>query len=330
MKLFSRPLPEATFVYPTPPVSGNTINGLRETARRRARYVFHSNSKTGPLPWDRLQMLFRYSYPASMLPQMLRNMWDAFRSQGTLAPVRREIRDPVAMAADVKATARALGAGIVGICELREEFLMEGAASTFRYAIALGLPMNREIMLRAPEIAAGREVLRTYHRCSRLTVNLARHIRSLGWPAQGLPVNSSSEYLHIPIAIAAGLGELGKHGSLICKEYGSNFRLTTVVTDLPMAVDSPVDIGVDDLCRGCQVCVKGCPPDAIYNEKQWVRGTKKWYVDFDRCVPYFSDNYGCAICLEVCPWSEPGKGSDLSARLLATRGIRKPSEHRPA
>ena len=177
-------------------------------------------------------------------------------------------------------------------------------------------------MIDAPRLSAGREVLRTYFRCSLLTVDLTRHIRSLGWPAQALPINSSSEYLHIPIAVAAGLGELGKHGSLISKEYGSNFRLTSVLTDLPLAVDGPTDIGVDDLCARCRVCTDACPPAAIFEEKQWVRGVRKWYVDFDRCVPYFSDTYGCAICLEVCPWSEPGRGPALSERLLSLRGRR--------
>jgi epoxyqueuosine reductase QueG len=50
-----------------------------------------------------------------------------------------------------------------------------------------------------------------------------------------------------------------------------------------------------------------------------VRGESKWYVDFDKCIPYFVKTYGCAICIEVCPWSEPGRGEWLSAKLLAAR-----------
>jgi epoxyqueuosine reductase QueG len=50
-----------------------------------------------------------------------------------------------------------------------------------------------------------------------------------------------------------------------------------------------------------------------------VRGELKWYVDFDKCIPYFVKTYGCAICLEVCPWSEPGRGPSLSEKLLAKR-----------
>ena len=40
--------------------------------------------------------------------------------------------------------------------------------------------------------------------------------------------------LMIPAALAAGLGELGKHGSIINKKFGSNFRLAAVSTELPL------------------------------------------------------------------------------------------------
>ena len=53
-----------------------------------------------------------------------------------------------------------------------------------------------------------------------------------------------------------------------------------------------------------------------------VRGVRKWYVDFDKCAPYFSATWGCAICLEVCPWSEPGRRPSLSRKLLAKRKAR--------
>ena len=61
------------------------------------------------------------------------------------------------------------------------------------------------------------------------------------------------------------------------------------------------------------------PPRAIQEQKQLVRGERKWYVDFDKCIPYFVKTLGCAICIEVCPWSEPGRGPDLSRLLLQKR-----------
>ncbi|GMR23694.1 MAG: hypothetical protein BMS9Abin37_2151 [Acidobacteriota bacterium] len=61
-------------------------------------------------------------------------------------------------------------------------------------------------------------------------------------------------------------------------------------------------------------------PDAIFDDRQLVRGVEKWYVDFDKCIPYFTMTEGCGICVEVCPWSEPGRGVVLSETLLAKRG----------
>lgn len=313
--------------YPAPfflqyhkyPVSGNETNGLGEKTFRRAKYVFHSSPKTGPLAWDQLQRHFRYSIPVNLMPAVLGHMWATFRPQGKIAANRLEATNSKTSTQMIKAKALKLGAGIVGICELRDWHMVEGTTKKYKYAICIGLPMNRELMLGAPDAKASKEVQRVYSRCSRLSVNMSRYIRSLGWPALGLPVNGSSEYLHIPIAIDAGLGQLGKHGSLICKEYGSNLRLTTVLTDMPLEVDAVEDIGVDDVCLKCRACSNVCPPAAIANSKQWVRGAEKWYVDFDRCAPYFSDTYGCAICIEICPWSVPGRGPKLSGKALARR-----------
>jgi epoxyqueuosine reductase QueG len=106
-------------------------------------------------------------------------------------------------------------------------------------------------------------------------------------------------------------------------------RLATVITELPMALDAAVDIGVEDLCATCRRCTLDCPPTAITDKKQWVRGDHKWYVDFDKCVPYFSIAGGCAICIQVCPWAEDGRGPVLSGQLLKKRAA-KAAKRAPA
>jgi NAD-dependent dihydropyrimidine dehydrogenase PreA subunit len=55
-------------------------------------------------------------------------------------------------------------------------------------------------------------------------------------------------------------------------------------------------------------------------EKQVLRGVERWYVDFDKCIPYFVENHGCGICIGVCPWSEEGRGETLMQKMLARRG----------
>ena len=72
----------------------------------------------------------------------------------------------------------------------------------------------------------------------------------------------------IPAAIEAGIGELGKHGSMIHPEFGASFRLATVLTDMPLVADAPNPFGADDFCLNCQVCVRECPVDAIHDTKQ--------------------------------------------------------------
>jgi epoxyqueuosine reductase QueG len=85
-----------------------------------------------------------------------------------------------------------------------------------------------------------------------------------------------------------------------------------------------VSYNVDDFCTRCQVCVDACPPDAILPQKMMVRGAQKWYVDFDKCIPFFNENFGCAICITVCPWSIPGRGPRIVEQ-LAKRAARKTS-----
>ena len=196
--------------------------------------------------------------------------------------------------------------------------VLEGSATSYAYAICIGVPMDQEEMRYVPHKRAGIAVMRAYVDGTKTVVRLAQHIRGLGWPARAYGLNCN-DILQLPLAVRAGLGELGKHGSLITTQYGSNLRLAAVLTDLPLALDRPVDIGVEDLCATCQRCRIDCPPDAIFDSKQTVRGIEKWYVDFDKCVPYFTKTYGCGICLEVCPWSEPGRGAWLSQTLLAKR-----------
>jgi epoxyqueuosine reductase QueG len=164
--------------------------------------------------------------------------------------------------------------------------------------------------------------MRSYRRLARVAIRLGERIRGWGWPARAYGNPNSTDILLIPLAVRAGLGQLGKHGSMIGVEHGSNFRLAAVLTNLPLALDAPVDVGVDDVCAVCRRCVDDCPPRAISEEKQLVRGERKWYVDFDKCIPYFVKTYGCAICIEVCPWSEPGRGPALSDRVLALRAAR--------
>ena len=318
MRPSSPPPPTYAFGYKQPPQSGNEINGLGEAERRRARQVFHDASGGG-LAWSKLDDFFDYLNPWKVIRHIVANVWQLRRQGGSVGRVKVDVEDPRAMALQIKTKAKALGASLVGITRVTDEAVYDGHTVPYEFVISIGLEMDREEMAHAPQERAQVEVMRVYREVSRIAIELGEEIRAMGWPAWAYGNPNSTDILQIPLALSAGLGQLGKHGSMISKEFGSNFRLAAVATDLPLATDEPVDIGVDDVCETCTRCVTDCPPGAIYNEKQLVRGEEKWYVDFDKCVPYFVKTCGCAICIEVCPWSEPGRGSWLSEKMMARR-----------
>ena len=153
--------------------------------------------------------------------------------------------------------------------------------------------------------ASQTEVHRVYFKMLDIAVRIAQYIGGFGYSAWAHP--NAGELAHVPMAYLAGLGELGKHGSLINPEFGSSWRLALVSTDMPLVVDGPKDYGIDAMCDRCTVCTRFCPGEALSPEKQEVNGVFRWHVDTAKCEPYFNRLWGCKICLMVCPFN--GKGA---------------------
>jgi len=63
--------------------------------------------------------------------------------------------------------------------------------------------------------------------------------------------------------IAAGLGNLGRHNLVIHPEIGSRVLFSTVLCDLELPPDPPVE---QDLCIQCNICVEKCPGGALDEE----------------------------------------------------------------
>jgi len=202
----------------------------------------------------------------------------------------------------------------IGATEMSQDWVFEGHQIDEPRVIVMAVQHDYAEISAAPDTAAGAEVMRQYTRAVNAAMRVAEWLRGAGWTARPVTGPMSGALALIPPAIAAGLGELGKHGSLINPEFGSSFRLSAVLTNAPVPLDAPEVHGVDDFCAACRICEDACPPFAISPGKQTVRGAEKWYVDFDRCLPFFNQHQGCAICIAVCPWSRPGVGLNLAAK----------------
>ena len=220
---------------------------------------------------------------------------------GEPASERDELGTRAEASARVKAVAHELGADMVGIAPVDPRYVYDGFDGLDGFAIVFAIAMDYEgEILKLPRPETNVEYIRVYELLSRLGVELAQWIRDRGYPARAHTLRDE-QLAMLPHAYTAGLGELGKHGSLINRELGCAFRIGVVTTLLDLAVDSPREDGIRDFCRSCQMCVSYCPGGAISDEMDVVRGTERWIVDTEKCAPYFSHHFACAVCLQVCP-----------------------------
>ncbi|MCP4600774.1 MAG: reductive dehalogenase [Proteobacteria bacterium] len=249
-------------------------------------------------------------------------------------PYRESPEDAAAL---VKRAARFYGAATVGIAQLDRRHLFseeKGHQIVFeavdepykvenskmvipdkcRYAISLSITVSLDAVACAPTCIAGAASTTGYSRLEFLVSTLAEFIRGLGYTA--IPsVNDLGS--SVALAVDAGLGELARTNRLITPEYGPLVRLAKVLTDLPLAVDKPVDFGLKDFCRVCKRCAEACPAKALSMEDEpgfktqgeWNNpGHEAWFEKSIRCFEYWNEvGSDCGICMAVCPWSKKDK-----------------------
>lgn len=249
---------------------------------------------------------------------------DYIRPYSEPNPERVPIESPEAMSEEIKRVARLFGADDVGITQYdpRWHYTASFSAKTLEekpYAIPDGLPnvivivttMHYEAVQSYPSATAGIAVGHGYSRDCELVQAIATYILNLGYRAIAT-VNDTS--LAIPYAIQAGLGEYGRNGLLITKDFGPRVRIGRIHTDIPLAYDLPIRFGVREFCdTTCRRCAKECPPKAIsFGEptvevpsRSMIKGVRKWQVDPEKCFKFWVNQATeCGVCMRVCPYNK--------------------------
>ena len=107
------------------------------------------------------------------------------------------------------------------------------------------------------------------------------------------------------VAQRAGLGWYGKNTNILTKGWGSWVFLAEIVTNLPLATDTPTRAN----CGSCEICLHACPTQAF---------PAPYVLDNTRCISYLTIElrgsipielrplmgnliFGCDICQQVCP-----------------------------
>lgn len=252
--------------------------------------------------------------------------------------------NPKALTKIIKDRARWLGADDVGMAAINPAWIYtHWGNQNVKYSLAaevgdaIHIPpefntvivmiheMGYDVIKRSPGIEYDTDI--EYSRGAWCASSLATFIAELGYRA--IPaVNELG--INIAMAVDAGLGELGRNGQLITRDYGPRVRISKVFTNLPLIEDKPVDLGVQKFCEKCKLCAKYCPsnsiPDGRRTAKPWnlhnVEGMLKWPVKAMQCLDYWVKNGNhCSVCIRVCPWNKPNNMLHKFVRFFAEHSI---------
>ena len=91
------------------------------------------------------------------------------------------------------------------------------------------------------------------------------------------------------------------------------------MTDMPLAIDKPIDFGLQEFCRHCKKCADACPVGALSKEKEptwepqgeWNNpGKRAYYENSVACNSYYTlRSTICSLCMAACPWTKQSRTS---------------------
>jgi len=137
----------------------------------------------------------------------------------------------------------------------------------------------------------------------RLALDLATLIQDLG--ARALPVAASQivdwqtrrgHLSHKRVAVGAGLGWLGRSNLLVTPRFGAQVRLVTVLTDLGLESDHPIE----NNCGSCRACIAACPARAIGETPAEFKHLDCFALLKEFQSKRYVSQYICGLCVKAC------------------------------
>jgi reductive dehalogenase len=243
--------------------------------------------------------------------------------------------NPERAAEIVKGLAVHLGAAAAGVCRVDPRWAYSHRGEVHRgnwedwgksiddilpYAVVIATEMDHTMVGAGPHTPAVIESMANYALGAHISTILAQWFSAMGYRGEANH-NRHYNYNMVPLAIDAGLGELGRFGYLISNRVGARCRLFACLTDMPLAADQPVDLGAEVFCEHCLKCADSCPSRSIpKGEKNVERGLLRWKMNAETCFDYWGKiGTDCSICMGVCPFSRPNRSIHRMARWILKR-----------
>ncbi|MDF2545543.1 MAG: hypothetical protein K0R93_441 [Anaerosolibacter sp.] len=187
------------------------------------------------------------------------------------------MHSPNALENHIKATALQEGALLVGFTKIRR----------VDPVILLGFPFTDQWFLKEPlqtALMLGKEYSVSKH----VQDVIAKKLRAEGYTAYYKTVLSLYGDFR-PLAVSAGLGQWGRNGLVVNKDYGSGLLFAALFTNAPLepSIENQQQ-GCQEHCTSCGQCIEACPGKAFTNNRFHTYN----------CLSYTMK--GCAECLRAC------------------------------
>ena len=218
--------------------------------------------------------------------------------------------DKAANYKELKALALELGFDLFGVADvtgMRGEFLLEPeTCDRFGLAISLGKRLSDAVL---DDIRDHPTQIYFHHYrqmnffLDRGALLVADHIQIQGFRSLAIAASQIIDWerqrahlSHKHVGRAAGLGWFGRNNLLVNPELGARFRLVTVLTDMPLEADAPLDRD----CGPCRACLAACPAAAIKE----TREAFDHLACFDKLKEFrkkgYTTQFICGLCVRDC------------------------------
>lgn len=187
------------------------------------------------------------------------------------------------------------------------------------WIVSVAIQMSKELFRQ------GRSPLRTaangsrYYQWKGVQARTQAFLNVLGYQGIGYPEFSTGVMPSQADAILCGFSEGARNNNVtISPEFGTVVGYFSLLTDLPLAPNNPIDAGYFRFCHTCRKCANECPTQAISHESEpswdipksslapdkaptWsIPGKKVFHTDMPLCFTQFGQHPGCGTCMGTC------------------------------
>jgi epoxyqueuosine reductase QueG len=197
--------------------------------------------------------------------------------------------------------------GVADISEIKNEFkISPKTLQNLDKAVCLGLRLSQSILSEMEEKPTKLyfhhyKIINSF--LDQAALKLGNIIQNKGYSALAIPATqiidwekNTAHLSHRRLGVMAGLGWIGRNNLLVNEKLGSQFRLVSILTDMPLLIDKPSRKD----CGACRLCVKMCPAGAIQED----------CVNFDhqKCFEKLKgfqsqrqvEQFVCGVCVNAC------------------------------